>query len=298
MLDHVRRNAAHRLPAQFCAAALLCLLTACAVITPRSAWEDRLTGNTAVLLGEVHDNAEQHGQRLQVLQRALAAGWRPAIAMEQFDRERQSDIERARREQPRNAQHLIDLAGNPSTGGARGWNWAYYRPFVELALEYDLPLIAANVSSADSGKIVRSGFAAVFSDAELKALQLDRTIPPPLQAAHEREIDAGHCHALPAALWPGMARAQFARDAFMAKVLRENATRGIVLLAGNGHVRADLGVAQWLTTTERARLFAVGYLEIGDTRTLDGAFDVIVRTAAAPRADPCIGLTAHPARKQ
>ena len=113
----------------------------------------------------------------------------------------------------------------------------------------------------------------------------------------EEEIDAGHCHALPAAMWPGMARAQFARDAYMAKILRERVERGIVLLAGNGHVRADLGVPQWLTATERARLFAVGYLESEDTRTLDGAFDVIVRTATAPRADPCRAFAAGPLRK-
>jgi len=275
----------------------LSLLAACTAITPRSAWEDRLTGNSAVLLGEVRDNAEQHAQRLQVLQRALAAGWRPVIAMEQFDRERQADIERARREQPRNAQHLINLAGEAAAGGARGWNWAYYRPFIELALEYNLPLIAANVSTADAGKIVRGGFAAVFSDAEIKALQLDRPIAPPLQAAHEQEIDAGHCHALPAAMWPAMARAQFARDALMAKILRDNAARGIVLLAGNGHVRADLGVPQWLAGVERERVLTVGYLENDDTRALDRAFDVIVRTATAPRADPCAGFAARPMRK-
>jgi uncharacterized iron-regulated protein len=298
MPENIRRGAARRLRTRFCALTLLSLLTACAVIAPRSAWEDRLAGNNIVLLGEVHDNAEQHAQRLRVLQRALAAGWRPAIAMEQFDRERQPDIDRARREQPRNAQYLIDLAGNTSADGTRGWNWAYYRPFVELALAYDLPLIAANVSAMDTAKIVRGGFTAVFNDAEIKALQLDRTIPPPLQAAHEREIDAGHCHALPAALWPGMARAQFARDAAMAKILREHPGRGIVLLAGNGHVRADLGVPQWLTGAERARLFTVGYLEIGDTRALDGAFDVIVRTADAPRADPCQAFAASPARRQ
>lgn len=145
---------------------------------------------------------------------------------------------------------------------------------------------------------MRGGFTAVFSDAEIKALQLDRAITPPLQAAHEQEIDAGHCHALPAAMWPGMARAQFARDAFMAKILRENASRGIVLLAGNGHVRSDLGVPQWLGAAERARLFSAGYLEIGDTRTPDRAFDVIVRTAAAPRADPCAGLNARQLHRQ
>ena len=87
-----------------------------------------------------------------------------------------------------------------------------------------------------------------------------------------------------------MARAQLARDAFMAKLLRENAGRGIVLLAGNGHVRADLGVAQWLNASERKRVFAVGFLEHDDTRALDTAFDVIVRTPAAQRPDPCMEL--------
>jgi len=46
----------------------------------------------------VHDNAALHRDRLDVLRRAVAhAGWRPAIAMEQFDIDRQPDIERARR---------------------------------------------------------------------------------------------------------------------------------------------------------------------------------------------------------
>ena len=49
-------------------------------------WEDRLRGDAIVLLGEVHDNPVQHGLRLEVLRRAFEAGWRPAIAMEQFDR--------------------------------------------------------------------------------------------------------------------------------------------------------------------------------------------------------------------
>jgi hypothetical protein len=48
-----------------------------------------------VLLGEVHDNAAQHATRAAALRRLLAGGARPAIAFEQFDRERQADIDRA-----------------------------------------------------------------------------------------------------------------------------------------------------------------------------------------------------------
>jgi len=259
------------------------VLVACAGVPPREPWEDRLAGDAIVLLGEVHDNAEQHRLRLALLRRAFAAGWRPALALEPFDRERQQDIERARREQPGDAQHVIDLAASAGDG----WRWDFYRPYVALALAYEVPLVAANLSRADVSRIVRGGYASVFDAAAIASLGLDRKIPPDWQAAQEREIDAGHCHALPQEHWPAMARGQLARDAVMAAVLREHAARGVVLLAGDGHVRRDLGVPRWLNAAEQARTFVVGYLESDGARELEAAFDAVVRTAPAERPDPC-----------
>src|SRR6267378_5864475 len=87
--------------------------TACTLTPPREAppeaWENRLQDDSVVMLGEVHDNAMQHRLRLEILRRAFAAGWRPAIVMEQFDHEHQAEIDRARRERPMDAQHVIDL---------------------------------------------------------------------------------------------------------------------------------------------------------------------------------------------
>jgi uncharacterized iron-regulated protein len=252
-------------------------------------WEARLSGDAIVLLGEVHDNAAQHRLRLELLQRAFGAGWRPAVVMEQFDIERQADIDRARRERPRDAQHLIDQAATRAERPGEGWNWAFYRPYVALALEYDVPLVAGNLSNAQTRRIVRGGLAASFDAERLSALGLDRPIPAEWQQAQEREIDHGHCGALPATLWPRMAQAQFARDAVMADLLRRHAQRGAVLLAGNGHVRRDLGVPRWLGA-EAARLFTVGLLERDDTRTPAGAFDATLRTEVAERPDPCAGF--------
>ena len=267
--------------------ALATLLGACTTAAPLGGWDDRLRGDALVLLGEVHDNAQQHQLRLATLQRAFASGWRPAIAMEQFDREHQADIDRARRERPGDARHLIDAAAPSANRAGGGWNWAFYRPFVELALRYDVPLIAANLSNADTSRIVRGGYPAVFSAAEIAALGLDIPVAPEVQAAQEREIDIGHCHALPRSMWPRMAQAQFARDAVMADALRRGARGGsAVLLAGNGHVRRDIGVPRWLGDA-KARSFAVGYLEITDDSTPVAAFDAVVRTAVAERADPC-----------
>jgi uncharacterized iron-regulated protein len=239
-----------------------------------------------VMLGEVHDNPLQHRLRLEVLRRAFAAGWRPAIAMEQFDREHQVDIDRARREKPGDAQHVIDVAAPSVSGTAGGWNWDLYRPFVELALEYEVPLIAANLSRSDANKVVQHGYSAVFDPTSLAALGLSQPIAPDWQAAQEREIDTGHCHALPPSLLPSMARAQFARDAVMAAVLREHPTGGVVLLAGDGHVRRDIGVPRWLHGSPQAEVFAVGYLEKGETSSV-GSFDAVVYTARATRAPPC-----------
>jgi uncharacterized iron-regulated protein len=266
---------------------LLAGLAGCATTPPVPiAEESRLRGDTIALLGEVHDNADGQRVRLAMLRRAIAAGWRPAIAMEQFDTARQADIARARREAPRDAQHVIDLAAPARSG----WDWALYRPVIALALEHDLPLWAANLAGADASKIVRSGYASVFAPDRLAALGLTQPVAPDWQAAQEREIDTGHCGLLPAAMWPAMARAQFARDAVMAALLHDHAAQGIVLIAGNGHVRRDFGVPRWLPAADQPRVLAIGFLEADASSVGVPAFDAVVRVAPARRDDPCLPL--------
>ncbi len=226
-----------------------------------------------VLLGEVHDNAAQHALRLQALERALAAGARPALAMEQFDRDRQPVIDALRAKQPpADADALIAAAGTP------GWHWPYYRPFVALALRYDLPLVAANVSRDEARQVMREGLAATGFDADVPADIID---------AQARSIQFSHCHELDPATARRMALAQVARDQSMAAAVQRYADRGAVLLAGNGHVRTDAGVPRWLTPANRARSEAIGLLE--DDTPDEGRYDRVVRTAVQPREDPCAG---------
>jgi len=249
----------------------------------RYSWEGRLRGDNIVLLGEVHDNPTLQKLRYQVLERAVAAGWRPAIAMEQFDREHQQDIERARRQRPLDADYLIKQAH-----GSGGWNWAYYRPYVALALQYRLPLLAANLSRSDAEKIVSHGYAAVFDPAQIKSLGLDRARPK-LLARQEHDVDEGHCHLLPAHYLPGMAHAQFARDALMASIVQAHSANGIVLLAGDGHVQRGMDVPQWLGPAALRRTFSVGFEERG-SESPPGTFDAVVLAAPAQRSDQCAEL--------
>ena len=240
------------------------------------------------VLGEVHDNVAQHATRVEALRRLVANGARPAIAFEQFDRERQSDVEQARRATPPAgvsvAEHVIARAG---TARAR-WDWDLYRPFVELALQYDLPIVAANLSRADAMRVAREGFAAVLDEATRKRFALD-ALPPGFLAAHEREVDDGHCNRMPADSLPALARAQIARDVVLLQSIRPHFDRGVVLLTGNGHARNDIGVPALLGEVERKAVVSIGLLETGRSHD-DAPFDVVFTTPAQPREDPCASL--------
>jgi uncharacterized iron-regulated protein len=223
-----------------------------------------------VLLGEVHDNAAQHALRLAAFEALLASGARPVLAMEQFDRDKQPVIDRLLAQNPPpDADALVTAAG----GG--GWVWPHYKPFISAALKHGLPIVAANVGRDEARRVMREGLAATGFKAE---------VPPELLARQAQGIEASHCGLLDQATAGRMALAQVARDQFMARVLQDHAQRGVVLLAGNGHVRADIGAPYWLTPAVRARSEAIGVLEVGDTLK---AYDRRVFTAAQARPDPC-----------
>ncbi len=283
---------------RFASAALGCLtlpgLGACALALappPSQPWEARLRSDTVALLGEVHDNAEHHRVRTALLRRAFDSGWRPAVVMEQFDIDRQADIERSRGERPRDASHLIARAG-----ATRGWDWPAYEPLIQLVLQFELPLFAGNLPRTLAARLTREGHEAVFGAARTRELQLDRTPDAAWQAAQERAIDLGHCGALPRSALAGMARAQFARDAVMAHLLIKHAPRGAVLLAGTGHVRRDIGVPRWLTALHAPTVLAVGFIETDNEAPAPGVFDAVVSTVPAKRGDPCEAFKVRPLR--
>ena len=248
-----------------------------------ASWQRRLRHDSVALLGEVHDNAEVHRLRAEALRNAVAAGWRPAVVMEQFDLDRQHDIERSRQERPRDARHVIEAATPPRSG----WEWSYYEPIIAMVLEYELPLWAGNLPRAEAGRVVKEGYEAALGEARVRELGLGSPVDPAWQAAQEGEIDAGHCGALPAEVLPNMARAQFARDAVMAHVLLHHAAGGVVLLAGNGHVRRDIGVPRWMGALPPERCLAVGFIEAGNAPA-PGQFDAVVVAPPVDRGDPCL----------
>jgi uncharacterized iron-regulated protein len=270
------------------ARALLGLLVVASVNLPARAASAQMpppvTGRV-VLFGEVHDNAAQHALRLLVFEALLRSGARPALLLEQFDRERQPEIDRARAQTPAPDADRIILAGSGAPASeTRLWNWPFYRPLLALALAYDLPIVAANVSRDDARRVIADGLA---------AHGFDPAVAPEIVQAQAEAIEGSHCGMLDAPQARRMASAQIARDQFMAHMVEVHTQRGVVLLAGNGHVRTDIGVPRWLTPAARTLTESIGMLERDDAASADqeraerSTYDRVIRTPAQARPDPC-----------
>jgi uncharacterized iron-regulated protein len=235
---------------------------------------DALRGAACRLLGEVHDNALQHAIQNDLLAALGEHGLKPAVAFEQFDNQYDA------------ALRSPDIATAESVALAvqfnrKNWNWDFYRPLVETALRHRMPLRAANLSRAKAAAIARQPAPAAF-DAPWSAQK---------ETLLRETIFEGHCRALPERLMPGMAAAQRARDRALAAALADAPGDGAVLIAGNGHVRRDLGVPLYLPRP----CLSLGLLEVeagkSDPPDYVLPFDFVWFTPRAKREDPCNAFT-------
>lgn len=250
--------------------ATACTATQLPVKSPATVW----------LMGEVHDNPDAHKARYELIAGKVKAGWRPAIVMEQFDREHQGLL--------RAAQDECKTAACITTKPwVEPWQWELYHPLIQLALDYQLPLLAANVSRQDANKIVQGGYAAALDPDTIAQYALNKPLPKTLADKHRRNIEEGHCNMLPASVAEKMIPAQVARDVWMAKVVEQQAEfRDVILIAGNGHVQKDVGVIQWLPVTLKQNTTVQGFIENGQGE-MTAEFDLTHAVPDFKREDPC-----------
>lgn len=241
-----------------------------------------------LLLGELHDNPHVHRLRLDWLHRLLDRT-RFVLAMEQFDTTMQPRLDEARQllvhdsgTEPQRSRRLAQAAGFSFDG----WDWPLYEPVVSFALHNELPLIGANLSNADASSVARGRAGAIDASAPAGWTAAD-------EAAMQAAIRDGHCGLLPESAVNGMMRAQLARDRTMARALCEAARRTrlpVVLLAGNGHVRTDIGVPRHLAELDRdGPVVAIGLGEEEEAPP-GGRFDRFLSVEPVSRPDPCAAL--------
>lgn len=257
--------------------------TACALQSPR---ETVTPPVEYLLLGEIHDNAEQHRLRAERLSELLKDGRRTTVVFEQLQARQSTELQ-ALQQGAADAEQVAD------TGrlDRKGWKWPLHKPIVEASLRGRATVLGGNLSREELRPLMKE-----VGDAWPATLRQRLEATPWSEADREamrRSIDEGHCGKLPKSMEAPMALAQRARDAAMAEAMIAAARAGahrVILIAGNGHVDRRLGVPRYLQAAgvPAATIHAVGYLENGQSDA--GHFDEQVLTAPAEREDPCKGF--------
>ncbi|HEX5738480.1 MAG TPA: ChaN family lipoprotein [Hydrogenophaga sp.] len=190
---------------------------------------ERAMPTPLLLLGEQHDAPEHQRLQRELVRQLASRGELGAVVLEMAPRGRSTrDLKPDATEVQ--AQEALDW-----NQANEGWPWPVYGPVVMAAVRAGVPVLGGNLP--------RSEMAAAMNNAALDQL-LERDAFMEQQA----NIRKGHCDLLPEAQIAPMTRVQIARDHSMAltavRVL--NGTQTVLLVAGNEHVRRDLGVPRFL----------------------------------------------------
>lgn len=140
------------------------------------------------------------------------------------------------------------------------WTWEFYQVPLMLALQSGIELRAGNID--------RDQIRSIYTQTDTA----DQPLDAEQVAALTQEIDLSHCGMLPESQFPAMVRVQQARDRAMAdSLLDAPQARAAVLMAGNFHIRHDLGVSNYLSAGNEKPV-NVAFLEVSPGRELAGDY--------------------------
>lgn len=255
------------------------------------------------LLGEIHDDPAHHAIRARLLEAIARAGLHPAVVMEQFDLDH-DDALRAAQQPGATAEQIADAGALDR----KGWQWPLHEPVIAAALAGTLPLRAGNLPRSalfepETTLSANAPLRARFGSARWTGAQARKL-------RHDIVVD--HCGQLPASVVPRLVLAQRVRDAAMAQALVDDETPdGVILIAGNGHVRRDLGVPVYLRADagDATTIVSVGFVEVEAAQRASpefarklakryASFDYIELTPPIARPDPCDAFRRTPMRSR
>lgn len=248
------------------------LLVACAHRPPTTvpALLDRVLPAPVLLLGEQHDAAEHQALQRDVVLALARRDQLGALVMEMIEQGRStqglpSDADEAR---VREALGWTD----PS-----GWPWPVYGPVVMAAVRSGVPVIGGNLP--------RAQMRGTMGQAELDGLVSERVLQRQRDGIRE-----SHCGLLPESQIAPMTRIQLARDRAMAQTAAQAVIPGktVLLVAGNGHVREDLGVPLHLPASVGHKVVMAQAGSPQDTSAPPA--DAVWQTPALPPRDHCAEL--------
>ncbi|MFT6057537.1 MAG: putative iron-regulated protein [Pseudohongiellaceae bacterium] len=204
-----------------------------ASVIPTESLLTELAGADYLLLGEKHDNPDHHTLQLLVTEAILQSNKLYALSMEMMDSTIQPKLDLI---SDQDFDSLDDLK-NYLEWDSDGWNWDFYSPLIQLAVNASVPIYAGNIS--------RDAMRDVYAAEQPSPLQ--KIVGTQVMNQLIKDIDASHCGLLPESQYPPMVAVQQARDSAMANSLPQPQLNGLsVLIAGNYHARQDLGVPNYL----------------------------------------------------
>jgi len=249
----------------------------------------KLSQGSYVLLGEKHDNPDHHILQRTVLEDLIGGEVAEQVTFEMLDSLVQERLLKLYLQAPMNSQELKAYL----MWDADGWDWSFYGPLLESAYSAGLRMSAGNLS--------RDEVSSIYSDAATDSPVLDASA----LAVLRRDIDASHCGMLPQSQFPAMVRVQQARDAAMAAAMDTPKAGGTnILIAGNYHVRRDVGVPRYLflgaPNLSTSEVIALSFSEVqpgqtdpSDYQEVTGrrhAYDFIWFTPSVEAQDYCASI--------
>ena len=239
-----------------------------------------LSSDVAVL-GEVHDNPRHHQLRGELL-RQLPAASKTVVAEHLSWRQRFKE-----------GGEL--LTGLEAAGfDVKGWDWPLHQPVFEAVTAMNMPLMGGNLPGESIKEVFKTRGQSLPE--AVRSLLAKAPFDVQQSKALEEEIDQGHCGAMPASMFEGMAAVQRGRDAAMAEVALAHLPS--VVLAGNGHAWKHLGVPFVVNkVSPHSQTLSVLFMEWDDSRPsaekqaflaeLASQADYVWLTPPQSREDPC-----------
>lgn len=250
------------------------------ITATRGAQQDALQGLAPTdvwLLGEQHDAPAHQARQRDVMAALQTQGVLAALVIELAERGGST------RGLPANASELqVQQALRWSASEAAGWEWAVYGPMVMQAVRAQVPVLGGNLPRAELR-------------AAMQDTALDQGIAPATWQTQQANIREGHCQLLPESQVIPMTRVQLARDVSMAHTIETVLVPGktVLLVAGNQHVRRDLGVPQHLTPSVRSTVVLMASGSDGEGPANANTADQVWRTARMPEQDHCAAFKAQ-----
>jgi uncharacterized iron-regulated protein len=243
-----------------------------------------LAGADAVCLGEQHNNPHHHWVQLMVVEKlSAAAGERAfAVGFEMFQTPFQGVLDDY-------AAGRIDEGQLLARSGWEerwGYDFAFYRPILEVAVAASRPLLALNAPKELTGKVGKGGLAGLSPEEKKRLPELD--LADEEHKAWFQQATEGHGG--PAEVFDNFYAAQVIWDETMAEraatwLAAQKGPRQVAILAGTGHC-FDAAIPKRLARRGVGKVISV-------QAVLDDGGSAVADLLAAPENDFLVVLDAR-----